>query len=611
MKRVFAATRVADAQAMLDRLEEMGVVHLTALGPAESSSAEAELSRAEAALGRLASIRAAPGPPPDVEPATLVDELHAILSREEERGPRRAAIERRLAEIAPWGRVRRQDLEALAAAGAPVALVLAEAGAEIPSGATSLGDRLYAVVPDPGPRPGLVSLPWPEQGRDELEAERAAIDAAARVDAERLAALAKTRAVLEGERDRLRAAAEWAAARAGGLESEALFAVAGFVPAGKLAELERGLAGLAAVVAREPTDEEAPPTELHYPRWTRSVLGLFDLLGTRPGYRELDLGPLFMVAMPVFAAMLISDAVYGLALLLGAAIARRFWPGRGLDLLVVSGFATAVFGVLSANYAGVSPETIARWAGRGSDVGAFAAESGGLVRAMLAAAPLYPLDERGVPDASAGRDRLILLSFVVGTLHLVAGRVARAAASPGAAAWVQIGWILFLVGMLLVIARLFFPAVPLSPMAGPALLGAGAALFVPLGARGKAGLLRGGIAQNILPMLSAFSDTMSYLRLMAVGLASQYIASSFNLLGERVAEASHLALAVPVLLFGHGLNLGLCAIALFAHGVRLNMLELSSQAGVTWAGYPYAPFGARRTPCRPPPSSSKPGSASA
>ena len=93
-------------------------------------------------------------------------------------------------------------------------------------------------------------------------------------------------------------------------------------------------------------------------------------------------------------------------------------------------------------------------------------------------------------------------------------------------------------------------------------------------------------------MLGTFGDTMSYIRLMAVGLASYYIASAFNGLGAMVAQDNAFlwVLGVPVIVFGHALNIGLAIIAIFAHGVRLNMLEFSSNAGVQWAGFPYEPF---------------------
>ena len=47
---------------------------------------------------------------------------------------------------------------------------------------------------------------------------------------------------------------------------------------------------------------------------------------------------------------------------------------------------------------------------------------------------------------------------------------------------------------------------------------------------------------------------------------------------------------MAVWVLGHGLNIGLCMIALFAHGVRLNMLEFSNNLGMQWTGHVYAPF---------------------
>jgi V/A-type H+-transporting ATPase subunit I len=99
-----------------------------------------------------------------------------------------------------------------------------------------------------------------------------------------------------------------------------------------------------------------------------------------------------------------------------------------------------------------------------------------------------------------------------------------------------------------------------------------------------------GLASSILPLLSTFSDIMSYIRLFAVGLASYYIAAAFNGLGAQVANSATWIGGAPIVIFGHTLNIGLAAIAIFAHGVRLNMLEFSNNAGIKWAGYAYRPF---------------------
>ena len=62
----------------------------------------------------------------------------------------------------------------------------------------------------------------------------------------------------------------------------------------------------------------------------------------------------------------------------------------------------------------------------------------------------------------------------------------------------------------------------------------------------------------------------------------------------QLAEVATWGVAWIVVLFGHGLNIGLCVIAIFAHGVRLNMLEFSNNVGVQWAGRKYQPFANRQ-----------------
>ena len=47
------------------------------------------------------------------------------------------------------------------------------------------------------------------------------------------------------------------------------------------------------------------------------------MLGTVPGYREFDVSVPFLIALPIFTAMLISDGGYGALLLLGPAWLTR------------------------------------------------------------------------------------------------------------------------------------------------------------------------------------------------------------------------------------------------------------------------------------------------
>ena len=159
----------------------------------------------------------------------------------------------------------------------------------------------------------------------------------------------------------------------------------------------------------------------------------------------------------------------------------------------------------------------------------------------------------------------------------------------------EIGWAGFLWSMLGVIWLLFFGSYEPMPVSisvivkGLIISGALIILFTSPD-KNPIKMIGRGIASSLLPSLSTFSDTMSYIRLMAVGLATYYIASAFNGLGGTVAHSAHWLLAVPVILFGHGLNIGLTIVAIFAHGVRLNMLEFSNNVGVQWSGYPFKAF---------------------
>ena len=95
-----------------------------------------------------------------------------------------------------------------------------------------------------------------------------------------------------------------------------------------------------------------------------------------------------------------------------------------------------------------------------------------------------------------------------------------------------------------------------------------------------------GAANFPLSAIGTFSDIMSYVRLMAVGLAGSVLAVSFN----ELATSAGPVLMVPIMIFGHALNIGLTIIALFSHGVRLNVLEFSNNFGMEWSGYSYQPF---------------------
>ena len=239
--------------------------------------------------------------------------------------------------------------------------------------------------------------------------------------------------------------------------------------------------------------------------------------------------------------MLIGDAGYGLIILvLGLVFYKKMVAASGKPaplLLIVFGLATMVYGILTANYFGVTPQTLID---AGNEAGA---------KTMMGLAPLYRL------DAEAGRTLIMKLSIAIGCLHLIVAHLRRVVALwPNVRAFAEIGWMVILADMFAIIWFLMFPESGSMPaFLGPIFVGCGVGGELECSEPQANPIKRfmTGFAGSILPLLGTFSDIMSYIRLFAVGLASYYIADAFNGLGAQVASASSWLLGAPIVIFGH------------------------------------------------------------
>jgi V/A-type H+-transporting ATPase subunit I len=99
----------------------------------------------------------------------------------------------------------------------------------------------------------------------------------------------------------------------------------------------------------------------------------------------------------------------------------------------------------------------------------------------------------------------------------------------------------------------------------------------------------------ILGVSGTFSDIMSYIRLWAVGLAGAAVASLVDGMAYPMLGSFLIFMGIIFLVFGHGLNMLLNVLSVLIHGVRLNILEFSGHAGVSWGGIAFKPFEERLT----------------
>lgn len=578
MKKVFVAAREADHDRLVDLLGKLGVVHLV---PVDADRAVADddtlaaIDRADRAVQVLSAFE----PSKAGDTTDAADAVEKVLRLEQQSIDGRArlhTLHQQIRELDVWGDVELEQLDALdETVGLQFALVPTDAigGIEAdlvcPIGQPKRKEQLLAIAS----RDGEVTLPEeatpierPQRDRPTLKAEAATIDAMLATNSEQLAAMAYLTDSIQSYRDGLTTWAEATVASRSATSGHGVTALQGWVPAKKASTLHDDLTaeGLdAAIDAVDPTEDDAPPTLTVYPRWARPIQGLFNVLGTVAGYDEFDVGVPFILAFPIFAAMLIGDGGYGALMVLAFGLFYgKLAPklGRPLtQLMIIVGAATLIWGTLSGNFFGV----------------------------RVFANPLIPVD---MTDQS--RSLIMNISFYMGAIHLSVAQLWQAVrVFPSLQFLSKIGWAAFIWGMLGLVQQLVLGYAPVTDPSSPFLYlllsGAMLAILFAHPSRNPLKMLGLGIADFPLNMISAFSDVISYVRLMAVGLASGILATSFN---ELAMDIDFLPATIVILILAHALNLALCIVAMFAHGVRLNMLEFCNNLGMQWTGYAYQPF---------------------
>ena len=88
-------------------------------------------------------------------------------------------------------------------------------------------------------------------------------------------------------------------------------------------------------------------------------------------------------------------------------------------------------------------------------------------------------------------------------------------------------------------------------------------------------------------------DTLSYIRLYALGLAGGMLGGAFNNLAGMVLGDNPTWQWLPfvlIIIIGHALNLAMSALGAFVHPLRLSFVEYFKNAGYQGSGKLYQPF---------------------
>ncbi len=590
MKKVAIVCLADDRTGTLERLRELGIVHLVDVQ--EPASRELEvLTRRRDAVARASSILAGRKGAPDAAsvPARfrnlsaeeLADEILRLSSQSVEAENKASEWMRVRRLIEPWGSFSRGDLQRIEASGYRVILGTAAADQlpELPPEAVFREIRRrgktvwFAVIVPPDVEVDIPPAPLPET--TEIEKVDAAVAAARRQREEAettLAALKWLNGHIKQGLNRLDAEIEYIRARDGMGEKGRLVFLRGFVPisrASGLAEAARRH-GWAVRIEDPAEDDEQVPTRIVLPRWIEPIRSVFHALGITPGYREVDISAWFLLFLSIFFAMLIGDAGYGVLFLAATLVARRKYrtaPASPFWLFGIFSVATIVWGMMTGTYFGLQGVP----------------------------APLSGFEIPWLKDPA----NVQRLCFLLGAIHLSIAHGWNALIfAPRLKALGEVSWGLILWGNYF-LARTLVVGDPLPSLAVPVFYGAGIAGVILFSSpqRNPLKTVGAGLGALALGIVGSFVDLVSYIRLYAVGAASLAIEQTFNQMATGMDLPFWLTplVAALILAAGHGLNILLGAMAVVVHGIRLNVLEFSTHLGLQWAGVPYRPFARRES----------------
>lgn len=574
MKKVLIAGRDADRQVVLSALRDEGVVHVEPVYPELVSAPltlQRQLVRAARAIESVEKLKPLPqAAAPEESPADLIDEVNRLT---EERGRLQTELidlGKEMELVAPWGRINSEDLDHLRSSGLTVEFFVGPEGAEqsieadLSKVLAKKGGMAYllAVSRQPIASSGAaVRVAQPARDCFQLEEEQKAVTARLADIEESLQTIASRLEEIKAFQSELEDSKKFAEVETSLMTEGPIFVLKGWVPASAAESLESNLGGKGLSVGlqlSEPAEDEMPPTKLQNPWWCRPIEVLYKVLGITPGYNEVDISPFFLPFLTIFTAMLFADAGYGLVAL--AALLLAYKPGTAagvpkdlFQLFIVLFVGVVSYGLWTNSYFG---ETLIR---------------------------LTPFDPMS-PDGEAFLKRFC---FFLGSLHITIAHLWKIRRGPiGLASLSEVGWVLFVWAMYALVNVLVLGDPQpewMLPLFGVSLLLV--LVFTnpswnPLKAIGS------GLGSIALSAAAFLSDIISYIRLWAVGLAGGILAASFN----ELARPLPLIFAVIILVAAHFMNIALCMVAVFAHGVRLNLLEFSNHVGMEWSGREYEPF---------------------
>ena len=359
--------------------------------------------------------------------------------------------------------------------------------------------------------------------------------------------------------------------------------IAGWIPEEKRGYFTEQLAAEFPTVAVSlaPTGkQEIPPVALKNNRLFRPFEAVTNIYG-QPKYSELDPSPILSIFFLIAFGLALTDAGYGIVLMIATSVGLKYFrlkrPLKNMmQLFFYAGVATLIMGILTGGWFGLALED------------------------LNPSAPRDALLALKIVDPISNPITILLVSLLFGVVQLlfawgVAAYDAWRKQKYLVALFDNVAWItmvLFVLTWAGVRQGLLSEGLRLPALV---LLSLNALLLVATQGRQHTNILLriGAGVLSLYGLMGFLSDTLSYSRLLALGLATSIIGLVVNLIAGMVAGAVPVVgvvLAVVILVAGHTFNLTINALGAFIHAGRLQFVEFFPKF-LEGGGTPYRPFG--------------------
>ena len=299
----------------------------------------------------------------------------------------------------------------------------------------------------------------------------------------------------------------------------------------------------------DPAEGEEPPT-LTYNSAIVSPFNVVTNMYSAPAYTGIDPNPMMAPFFALFFGIMLSDAGYGLLLMMAGTFALLYMKPKGgfksfMQLAIICGASTVLWGLLFGGIFGNGIQSIYQ----------------------LSTGKAFPYDLALWFDPSQDPMKMLIFSMALGGVQIIAGMAVKAymlirdgeifAAIFDIGSW----WVVFAGAITCIF----------NTKVGLYILIAGAAMLILTQGRAKKNILMkffSGVL-SLYDVTGYFSDILSYSRLLALSLSTAVVSQVVNTMGVITGPIGF----VIVFIIGHLFNIAINLIGSFVHSARLQYVE--------------------------------------